>query len=540
MKTYTINGALFTNMMRLGAARLNNFREEVNGLNVFPIPDGDTGDNMYMTILSGCEQITDDKNINLGKCAADVSRGMLLGARGNSGVILSRIFAGIAKGLEGIGNAGLPYFHNAMQYGVQESYKAVSNPVEGTMLTVFKDGVNKAGESSSSSFEEYFNALCNELDASLERTPSLLDVLMKAGVVDSGGAGIVCIFKGMRDAVCGVRASAPESAKESSSKVDFNAFTEDSELEFGYCTEFLLRLQRSKVDLDNFDEKVISDYLTSVGESVVFFREGSIIKAHVHTRRPGDILNRCQQWGEYLTIKIENMTLQHHENHMEDKTLKGPRKRTAVVSVASGEGLVRTFKDTGADIVIEGGQTMNPSAADFINAFRTLNAETVYVLPNNSNIILTAGQAAGMYKDSEIVVIPTKSIGEGYCVLGSLDLSGTRDDVLRQAAEAMESISTAMVSVSIRTTEDTREGEYIGFTKGNILCSTPDRKQTCLDLCGKMDADGKDVILIFKGCGVGEDESAELCDALQERYPMAEVIMNDGGQPVFDYIFIFE
>ena len=325
-----LDGKRYLAMVRGGAARLNLHRKTINDLNVFPIPDGDTGDNMYMTLEAGCH----GTDANLCEAADAVSQGMLTGARGNSGVILSRIFAGIARGLAGKTEADIRAFEQAMACGVESSYKAVATPVEGTILTVFREGVQAAA--GSKNFEEYFDLLIPAMDLSLQHTPELLDVLKKAGVVDSGGAGLLYVAEGMRAALHGEAEVLPETAADTPAQhIDLNAFTEDSVLEFGYCTEFLLRLQRSKVDLDRFDETVIADWLAAHGESLVFFRDGSIIKVHVHTHTPGEILNHCQQYGEFLTLKIENMTLQHHENHMDERFhLKG--KALGVVTVAAG------------------------------------------------------------------------------------------------------------------------------------------------------------------------------------------------------------
>lgn len=530
-------------MVRLGASRLGAYRKAVNDLNVFPIPDGDTGDNMFMTICSGRDAASSVQTESLAEVASSVSSGMLYGARGNSGVILSRIFSGIARGLGDAAEADLNLWKAAMLTSVEEAYRAVAVPVEGTILTVLKSSVHAANESAADSLPEYFNVLCSEMAKALERTPDQLDVLKKAGVVDSGGAGLVYIFEGMRDAVEGKTEDTPEdeSAVSTGGKLDLSAFTEDSELEFGYCTEFLLRLQRSKVDLDSFDESVIKEYLEGAGDSLVFFRDGSIIKVHVHTRKPGDILNRCQQWGEYLTIKVENMTLQHHGNHMEEKLAKGPHKATATVVVASGEGIVKTFKDMGADEVIEGGQTMNPSAESFVKAFSKVNADRIFVFPNNSNVILTARQAASLFKDAEVFVVPTRSVGAGYAAFGSLDFSETDSEaILTQAREVTESVTVAMISRAVRDAGTARKGDFLGFVANDIVNSASVRSEAAGTLCEKLDAGSFDVILAFKGKDVPDQEAEELRTSLENRYRRSEVIMIDGGQPVFDYIFVFE
>lgn len=543
MSTKTVNGPEYLKMLRAGAVGLEAKRTEVNDLNVFPIPDGDTGDNMFMTLRSGCDSVNSAEGLTLGEVSSLISRGMLLGARGNSGVILSRIFAGISKELAEVSEAGLDLWKRAMLQGVCESYKAVAVPVEGTILTVFKDAVRVAGTYPGNDIDGYMESLCGEMAASLERTPDLLQVLKEAGVVDSGGAGLVHIFEGMRDAVCGRTSDTglPSSAPDTG-HIDLDAFSEDSVLEFGYCTEFLLRLQTAKVGVvASFDESVIKDYLASAGESLVFIRDGSIIKVHVHTRTPGEILGACQKWGEFLKVKVENMTLQHHENNMDRKVARGPRKKRAVIAVASGEGLVSIFKENGADFVIEGGQTMNPSAESFLEAFDRVNADLIYVLPNNSNIILTARQAAGLYKGSEVRVIGTRNIGAGYVVLGSVDFAHDEaDELCAQAEQVASSTVAAMVCRSIRDTKDTVKGDFVGFSNGKIMCDAPDRTDAFVSLCGKLDAGSYDVLAVFKGADVPMEEAEALSARLGALYPRLEVAVCDGGQPVYDYIIVLQ
>ena len=492
-----IDANLYLNLIRGGAARLGLHRQEINDLNVFPIPDGDTGDNMYMTIQAGCSAA----GSTLSEVAKAVSAGMLMGARGNSGVILSRMFAGLAKGLADVHEADAEAFSRAMLAGVEESYHAVSEPVEGTILTVFREGAEAAA--GSKDLDEYFDLLISAMDLSLQHTPEQLDVLKKAGVVDSGGAGLLYIAEGMRAVLHGEAAEVPDEAAPTAQHVDLDAFTEDSVLEFGYCTEFLLRLQRCKVDLDTFDETVLSDWLAQNGESLVFFRDGSIIKVHVHTRTPGEILNHCQQYGEFLTVKVENMTLQHHENHMDERFKKG-RKAFGVVAVASGAGLVDTFKELGADIVIEGGQTMNPPVERFIEAFDAANADTVFVFPNNGNILLTARQAA--------------------------------DAIEAALAEAAGEVATGLVSRAIRDSGPFHEGEYLGIRGKDILTAGPTPEAAVEAIAEAMDAGSSDVILVF--AGEGGTRSEKVREALEKRYPRAEVILQSGGQPVYEYILV--
>ena len=543
----TIDGVQYLNMLRGGAQNLNRFRTEVNDLNVFPIPDGDTGDNMFMTVNAGA--VKAQENVSVAVTADSAAQEMLMGARGNSGVILSRIFAGIAKGMNNADHLNTDGFTEAMRMGVTESYGAVSTPVEGTILTVYREGVEKVEEKHPRSFEELFELLLAELKESLEHTPELLDVLKEAGVVDSGGAGLLYIVQGMKEALSGkwIDTLAADGAAQQN-QIDLNAFTEDSELEFGYCTEFLLRLQNSKVDIDNFDVDSFTAWLNSVGDSVVCFKEGSIVKAHVHTKRPGDILNHCQQYGEFLTTKIENMTLQHNGSHgMQELKLKKrkPQKPYGIVTVASGDGLKELFVSLGCDVVVDGGQSMNPSTEDLIRAFDECSAETIYVFPNNSNIILTAQQAAQLYDNADVRIVLTKTIGEGYSAISMFDLSaGDPDAVTESLNELIKGVVTGMVSRASRDVSggavEVVKDDYIGFVGDEIYVDEPTAEDAMIALCDKLNAGNYDILLILAGKEPSADNARKMVDTLSEKYKRSEVIMVNGDQPIYDYILILE
>ena len=549
MENKVLDGFLFAKLLRGGAAALQANKQMINDLNVFPIPDGDTGDNMSLTINAGASAVGEGSE-SLSQIAGKAASGMLLGARGNSGVILSRIFAGLAKGFEGIQEADVKGLAAAFESGVSEAYGAVSVPVEGTILTVLKDSVAYANGrvGDESDFDSYFADFHRELRLSLERTPDLLDVLREAGVVDSGGAGLGVIVEGMRSALSGAEAVLAAEAPTQAQQVDLDAFTENSVLEFGYCTEFLLRLQKSKVDLDSFDEGVLIDYLNSVGDSVVCFREGSIVKVHVHTKTPGDILNEMQRYGEFLTFKMENMTLQHNENHMAEKFAPKPRmphKPFGVVSVAAGEGIKDAFVSLGCDAVVDGGQSMNPSAEDLIDAFKRVNADVIFVFPNNSNIIMTAKQAAQLYEDAEVRVVPTKTIGEGYAAISMLDTSaGDCDAIIEELEGIIADVVTGMVSRAVRDTEmggvQVHKDDYIGFVGDTIYTADATRNEAAEALCAATKAGRYDIMLLVCGADAGSDEAQALCNSLQKQYRRTEVIMIDGGQPIYDYIIILE
>ena len=551
MNTLKLSGKLYAEMLRIGAARLRDNIKIVNDLNVFPIPDGDIGDNMFLTIDSGISMLGDSEvDLSLSETAQSTAKGMLLGARGNSGVILSRIFAGISKGLEGIDEADVEQLNDAMKSSIKESYSAVSVPVEGTILTVFKDAVFYCSTrlTSGKTFEEYFDDFIWELKRSLERTPDLLDVLKEAGVVDSGGAGFIYIAEGMRAALDGETSERSELTITTRKNVDLNAFTEDSVLEFGYCTEFLLRLQRSKIDIDSFDLDALISWLNSVGDSVVAFREGTIVKVHVHTMKPGDVFNYVQQFGEFLTTKVENMTLQHNENHARkafEPKKKKLRKPYGIVSVAAGEGIKEAFLSLGCDIVVDGGQSMNPSAEDLIEAFKEINADTILVFPNNGNIILTANQAAALYSEAEIRVVPTKNIGDGYAAISMLDTgSGDTDAIIDELEEVISGVVTGMVSKAVRDTEldgvTVKKDDYIGFVGDKIYVDSPDKADAAESLVEQLDAKSYDIMLVVSGCDVDNADAQAFCDKMQKLYRRTEVVLIDGGQPIYDYIIILE
>ena len=551
-RTNKLDSPTFTMMLRQGAVQLGKDKTSINDLNVFPIPDGDTGDNMLMTLKAGCTALqtsetssreTNPSRQTLSEATSTASSGMLLGARGNSGVILSRIFAGLAKGLNEVTEANTKRFAQAMQSAVDEAYKAIPVPIEGTIITVLREGA--AGADATQDLNHYFETLLEAMQVSLDHTPELLPVLKDAGVVDSGGAGLLSIFQGMNDALNGQVSNVEiATATASTTTVELDKFTENSTLEFGYCTEFLLRLMRSKVDLDTFDEKLVFDYLNKVGESVVAFREGTIIKVHVHTFTPGAILNEMQKYGEFLTIKIENMALQHHQStNQNNASFKLPPKPYGIVTVASGEGLVNAFREFGADVVIEGGQTMNPSTQDFLDAFAKINARHILVFPNNKNIKMAADQAAELYPNADIHVLPSTTIGEGYYGIGYIDRDNPNvDEVIASVTEMMQSVVTGMVSTAIRDAEgdqvSVHKGDYVGYSGKQMLSDSPNRTEAALQLCERLDADNRDVMLVFFGKKVPQNEADNLIQELASKYKNLEIMLNHGAQPVYDYIFV--
>ena len=547
-KNEKLDGLTYAKMVSAGAANLQAHAQEINDLNVFPIPDGDTGDNMLLTMMGGV--IPEDKAAeSLADTAKQVSDGMLLSARGNSGVILSQFFEGMNDGFSGLDYADTDAVASAFKGGVSQAYKAVMEPAEGTILTVIREATEYACGKQCKTPIEFMDAFMEEAKRSLERTPELLPVLKKAGVVDSGGAGIIYIIDGMMRALCGESMALGIKDQTEKNEIDLDAFTSESTLEFGYCTEILLRLQSSKTDVESFDETVIKDYLHSIGDSIVTVKSKSAVKIHVHTMTPYKVLEFCQQFGEYLTVKIENMSLQHNSSRFseEQEAEKAPveRKKFAVVAVAAGEGVKQMFLDRGADFIVDGGQSMNPSAEAFLEAFDAVSAETIFVLPNNSNIILTAIQAAKLYERSDVRVIESRTVGQGYASISMLDTSsGDTDTIVQDLTSAMEGVLTAEIAKCVRDVDTDemklRVGEYIGFVGKDILASGSDRSEVAKSTVDALDLKNHDICIVICGKEATERDAAEIEKYITSHYRGKEVYVIDGGQDIYDFIMIVE
>ena len=547
-----IDGIAYSNMLKRAAINLQNHAGEINDLNVFPIPDGDTGDNMLLTLMGGVDALKDEK-VSLAEVSRSVANGMLFSARGNSGVILSQFFDGIAAGFSETDVADSRQLTKAFRMGVKHAYNAVMKPTEGTILTVARDATEFASTKKDESAEEFFGSFIEEGKRSLDRTPDLLPMLKKAGVVDSGAAGLICIVEGMFSALDGDKSydytqlNALQAAN-GSSEIDLDAFTEDSVLEFGYCTELLVRLQNAKTDIENFDVSVITDFLQTIGDSIAAFKTGSIVKIHVHTKTPDKVLAFCQQYGEFLKLKIENMTLQHNstmsEENKDSDSENTERKPYAVVAVACGEGIQQTFREIGADVIVEGGQSLNPSSEDFLKAFDKVNADTIFVFPNNSNVILAAKQAAQLYKKADVRIINSKTIGDGYAALTMTDGELTNPDEVEEIFNAgMENVITAEVSQCVRDADmqdvQVHKGDYIGFVGKNILSAEPDRKSATLAMCDKIDWKMHDICILINGVDSTEEEAAEIKNYIETKYG-TEVYCVEGKQEIYSYILIVE
>lgn len=565
-KSKVLSGLLFIKMALGGAAQLRSHADEVNKLNVFPVPDGDTGDNMRMTIESGISAIENLDTDDLAKVMNVLSHGMLLGARGNSGVILSQFFAGTAKGFKDTDKADPETLAEAFNLGVQQAYGSVMTPTEGTILTVAREAVEYASSriTQKSTIRSFFADLVKEMHDSLERTPEILSVLKEAGVVDSGGAGLFYIMDGFNRVLNGEEIVDDFSyATPSAKTVDVTAtsFGPDSEMTYGYCTELLVQLQNSKTDIENFDIEALKKFLSKIGDSIVAFKTESIVKIHVHTLTPEKVLAHCRTFGEFLTVKIENMSVQHTELESKNENAEeakeeikedaavtapdAPKKKYGIVAVTNGYGLEAVFREFGTDEIVQGGQTQNPSTNDFLDAFEKVNAECIFVLPNNSNILLAAGQAAELYTKAKVFVIPSKNIGTGYVALSTLNLEADNpEQILAEADEAMARVSAGYISPSIRDADmngiHVTKGDTIGIIGKEIVVSDADRMTAAAALAKKLLEDEKFMLTVFTGKDASSDECNTLEEKLKEIAPDAEIYFVEGGQEIYPFIFVAE
>lgn len=558
MNIMKMDGQLFKALVIKGTENLKLNYEYIDSLNVFPVPDGDTGTNMRMTIENGVNEIAllDEKNIY--EVSKKLSRGMLMGARGNSGVILSQLFRGMSKGLEGMASVTAISLAKAFDSGVKQAYKAVMTPVEGTILTVAREASEKMNliANSKMSINEFFEEYIAEAKTSLDNTPNLLPVLKEAGVVDSGGAGYICIIEGMIKLLNGEEINKDFNA--SAGATHSNLSTDNKETEFGYCTEFILQLSKVEKPLE-FDEKILFKDIEPLGNSIVLVKDEDLIKVHIHSLTPGVVFNEAQKYGEFIKIKVENMTIQHNEiqfQHVEEgqcacgeihykkPTKPEVRSKYAVVSVASGEGLIKTFKDMGVDYVVSGGQSMNPSTEDFINGFDTLNAENIIVFPNNKNIVLAAKQAAKIYQDSKVWVVESKTIAQGFSALTMLDLNGEPEDILEEMKEIISNVISGSITYSIRDTkiEDVvvKKDDFIGIIDGKLVAANKRRIDVFKNLLKQKDLSEKDIITIIYGAGVNQKEVNEIQKFIEKNYSNLEIEVIEGNQEVYSYILAIE
>ena len=550
-----LDGALLSKMAHGGAAVLKDKAEEVNRLNVFPVPDGDTGVNMFRTIESGVAALDRMESDNLSEVMATLSHGMLLGARGNSGVILSQFFSGMAKGLANKDKADCRALGDALETAVKQAYRAVLTPTEGTILTVAREAVEYAVAriDADSTITSLFADLTEEMYASLQRTPELLAALKEAGVIDSGGAGLLYIMQGFNRVLRGERIeldAAADAAAVQSTPAPAAVFDSESEMTYGYCTELLLQLQSKKTDVDAFALEPVTDFLASVGDSVVAVLDGTILKVHVHTMEPERVLAFCHAYGEFITLKIENMSLQHNETLVAnaDKAAEAaqPRKRYGSIAVCSGAGIEETFRAFGVDEIVQGGQTSNPSTGDFLRAFDKVAAEHIFVFPNNRNIYLAAKQAASIYQKADVRVIESKDIGAGYVGITAIDPDAeSADAVEKEIVKAMQRVTTGCVSTAIRDANldgvQITCGDYIAFIGKEPVAAGQDEAAVAEALMDRLLSDRrKSMLTVFCGVDASDDAQHTLDAWLHEKHPRTEVYFSDGRQEIYPYIIVAE
>ena len=545
----TLSPASFVSMLETGFRAIKLDREKINDLNVFPVPDGDTGTNMTATFNGGVSALKSAKEESVSSLASALANGMLFGARGNSGVILSQFFSGFSKGLEGKTEATPDDFVKALHEGKLKAYKAVVKPVEGTMLTVIREASEAAdAHGSFEDFESLFALLLPVMAKSLENTPNLLAVLKEAGVIDSGGAGILSVFNGFRKFFLGEDVedsvfNGPSNGISTQAEIPFD---EDSVLDYGYCTEFILQLLKSLDGPKNFVLQDMIDYLSTIGDSIVAVQSGTIVKVHVHTKRPGKAIAYAQKFGEFVTFKMENMSIQHQEVLLKELQQSGPRKRFAIISVAPSEAIAALFQDMGVAYCVGGGQTMNPSAADFTKAFEAVNADHIVVFPNNSNVILTAEQAASLYRDSQVTVVHSKSPLEAYSAIPMVDFDNmSLEENLATIEEAIAGLTACEIAPAVHDSSNNgleiKAGDFMGISKGKLLAS----EKTIVEAVDKMfsrieDMDEKAVITVFYGLDAKDEDKEAFREFLSENYPDLELMEIEGMQSVYPLLIALE
>lgn len=541
-----IDGEFLELMLNNGFCYLHANQQSVDELNVFPVPDGDTGLNMTMTMNGGITNHTSSSEV--GVLMSSFAQGMLFTARGNSGVIFSQFIRGFADGSKELSAMTLSDFAKAMQSGAAQAYRSVARPVEGTMLTVIREAAEylEKNHSSFDSFEACFKSLIPIMKKSLDSTPSLLPVLAEAGVVDSGGAGLLAVFKGMELALEGEKLEKGV-AFEHSNVATQKAMTlnDDGNFEYGYCTEFILQLMFADGRGDVFELDSMIKMLENLGDSIVAIRDGDIVKVHVHSFNPEQVLAYAHQFGEFLTLKIENMALQHNET-VSKKAEKPKHKKYVVAAVASGKGISSYFSGIGADIIVNGGQTENPSTEDFIEAFDTVDADHIVVLPNNSNVVMAAKQAAEMYEKCDVRVIETKSLAEGYSALSMMNNSvETVEELIEGMSFGLPYVTSGYITTATRDAKingvEMKEGNYIGLDRDNILAANESREEAVIEFLKNVEnINEKEVLTAFYGKTVSIDQAEAMKARIQSEFPLLECGFIDGGQPVYDYIFAIE
>ena len=565
MEITSINSKLLARMFLAGAKNLDSKKDWINELNVFPVPDGDTGTNMTMTIMSAAKEVSSLTNPTMAELAKAISSGSLRGARGNSGVILSQLFRGFCKVIKEYDEIDVTILCEACQKAVETAYKAVMKPKEGTILTVAKGAAEKALEllDDTEDVVTFVEEVIKQAEYVLDQTPEMLPVLKQAGVVDSGGQGLVQVLKGAYDALIGKEIDYTiEGAPAGAAPAKISAETE-AEIKFGYCTEFIIVLN---APMSDNEEHAYKAFLESIGDSIVVVADDEIVKTHVHTNDPGLALQKALTFGSLSKIKIDNMREEHQEKlikdsqklaaqqkaeeeayeaaQAEEKTNNMPAKEMGFVSVSIGEGMNEVFRGLGVDYLIEGGQTMNPSTEDMLNAIEHVNAKTVFILPNNKNIIMAANQAVDLVEDKQIIVIPTKTIPQGITALVNYIPDHSAEENKEQMMAEIENVKTGQVTYAVRDTEidgkTIKQNDFMGIGDKSILSVGTDLRATTLEMVDAMVDEDSAIVSIYFGSDSDEDSANELAAAIEEKYPDVEVEVNDGGQPIYYYVISVE
>lgn len=544
-------------MFLAGAKNLEAKKEWINELNVFPVPDGDTGTNMTLTIMSAAAEVSALVDADMETLAKAISSGSLRGARGNSGVILSQLLRGFTRSVSKVEILDAPAIAAAMEKAVETAYKAVMKPKEGTILTVAREAAARATElaEDAEDLESYFAAVFAHAEDTLARTPEMLPVLKEAGVVDSGGQGLLEVLRGAIDGYLGKEVDYSAFGKSTGASVTKISPQAEADIKFGYCTEFIILLDK---EMPEEEEHSFKQFLTSIGDSIVLVADDEIVKVHVHTNHPGQAIERALTYGALSRMKIDNMREEHQEKLIKDaeKLAREQAEQEAqaqasqepkdfgFISVSAGNGLTSIFKELGVDYLIEGGQTMNPSTEDMLNAIAKVNAKTIYIFPNNKNIVLAANQARDLTEDKEIIVVPTKTIPQGITAMISFVPEKSAQENADAMAEAITKVQTGQITYAVRDTriddKEIHEGDIMGIGDHGILAVGQDKNQVVLDTVAAMMNEESEVISIYYGADIPEDEAEALASSLEEEYPDCEVELNMGGQPIYYYVVSVE
>lgn len=561
MEITTIDASLAAKMFLAGAKNLEAKKEWINELNVFPVPDGDTGTNMSMTIMSAAREVSALENPDMKTLCKAISSGSLRGARGNSGVILSQLFRGFTKGIAEYDEIDAIVLSEAFQKAVDTAYKAVMKPKEGTILTVAKGGAKRALELAEETDDlvYFLSEVIKEADRVLQKTPDMLPVLKQAGVVDSGGQGLLEVLKGLYDALIGKEIDYTIEGTPATGMVTKITPQAEADIKFGYCTEFIIMLNKPMTDKQELDFKA---YLESIGDSIVVVADDEITKVHVHTNDPGLAIQRALTYGALSRMKIDNMREEHQEKLIKDaqkiaeqqkedsakaemsQHIPQEEKEMAFISVSIGEGINEIFKSLGVDEIIEGGQTMNPSTEDMLEAIEKVNAKTIFILPNNKNIILAANQAATLVKEKNVVVIPTKTVPQGITALINYIPENSAEENEAVLKAEIENVKSGQVTYAVRDTiineKEIKRGDYMGIGDSGILSVGKDKDETLKDMIAQLVDEESALISLYYGEEVNEEEAEQVAAEIEETYPDLDVEVNFGGQPVYYYVISVE